>query len=140
MKNLKRLVIHLNLDDEHFRQNSISAISELMISALDAITGGEVDIKALIATSSKKDISQFISTFSGSNQIEMLRKSDKCKYVGRNMLGVRKFDDWIHALEIGNIMHLNPLTTQELMWNGSFSAGNSSSGGNNSAQNALNRH
>jgi hypothetical protein len=70
----------------------------------------------------------------------MLRKSDKCKYVGRNMLGVRKFDDWIHALEIGNIMHLNPLTTQELMWNGSFSAGNSSSGGNNSAQNALNRH
>lgn len=33
------------------------------------------------------------------------------------MLGVRKFDDWIHALEIGNIMHLNPLTTQELMWN-----------------------
>jgi hypothetical protein len=54
MKNLKRLVIHLNLDEEHFRQNSITAISELMISALDAITGGEVDIKALIATSSKR--------------------------------------------------------------------------------------
>jgi len=27
------------------------------------------------------------------------------------MLGVRKFDDWINNLEIGNIMHLNPITT-----------------------------
>lgn len=51
------------------------------------------------------------------SQIEALRKSDKCKYVGRNMLGVRKLDDWIHTLEIGNIMHLQPLTTQELILN-----------------------
>lgn len=49
--------------------------------------------------------------FGNLQEIEVLRKDDKCKYIGRNMLGVRKFDDWIHALEIGNIMHLNPLTT-----------------------------
>jgi hypothetical protein len=41
-------------------------------------------------------------------------KNEKYKYVGRNMLGVRKFDDWINMLEIGNIMHLNPISTTEL--------------------------
>lgn len=73
----------------------------------------------------------------------MLRKSDKCKYVGRNMLGVRKFDDWINALEIGNIMHLNPLTTQELMWNNGASNSSGTQSANNaspSAQAALSRH
>lgn len=43
-----------------------------------------------------------------------MRRIDRHKYVGRNMLGVRKFDDWINSLEIGNIMHLNPITTSEL--------------------------
>ena len=33
------------------------------------------------------------------------------------MLGIRKFDDWINNLEIGNIMHLNPITPSELMQN-----------------------
>lgn len=33
------------------------------------------------------------------------------------MLGVRKLDDWINNLEIGNIMHLNPLSTSELTQN-----------------------
>lgn len=37
------------------------------------------------------------------------------------MLGVRKLDDWIHTLEIGNIMHLQPLTTQELILNTTLS-------------------
>jgi hypothetical protein len=49
------------------------------------------------------------------------------------MLGVRKFDDWIHTLEIGNIMHLQPLTTQELILN----ANNSTTA---QAQAALSRH
>lgn len=59
------------------------------------------------------------------------------------MLGVRKFDDWINALEIGNIMHLNPLTTQELMWNNAASNSSCTESGNNaspSAQVALSRH
>lgn len=55
--------------------------------------------------------------FGSLSQIEQLRKIDRYKYVGRNMLGVRKYDDWINNLEIGNIMHLNPITTQELMQN-----------------------
>ena len=53
------------------------------------------------------------------------------------MLGVRKFDDWIHALEIGNIMHLNPLTTQELMWNNGGGGSNNSSAAGSAA---LNKH
>lgn len=48
------------------------------------------------------------------NEIDALRKNDRFKYQGRNMLGVRKFDDWINNLEIGNIMHLNPISTAEL--------------------------
>lgn len=75
------------------------------------------EISSLIEACSIKDQEEFIQSFAGLGQIETLRKNDKCKYVGRNMLGVRKFDDWIHSLEIGNIMHLNPLTTQELVSN-----------------------
>ena len=30
------------------------------------------------------------------------------------MLGVRKFDDWINNLEIGNVMHLTPMNSDEL--------------------------
>jgi hypothetical protein len=58
-----------------------------------------------------KDPSQIIKEFFSLEEIENIRKSDKFKYIGRNLLGVRKFDDWINNLEIGNVMHLNPLTT-----------------------------
>lgn len=44
-------------------------------------------------------------------EIDTLKKNEKYKYIGRNLLGIRKFDDWIHNLEIGNVMHLNPITT-----------------------------
>lgn len=37
-------------------------------------------------------------------QIDMLRKNDKYKYAGRNVLGVRQIDDWINNLEIGHVM------------------------------------
>lgn len=81
-----------------------------MNEALAALTI-EGDMQSLVSTCNKKDITEFIGTFNSQAEIEALRKNEKCKYIGRNMLGVRKFDDWIHALEIGNIMHLNPLTT-----------------------------
>lgn len=58
-----------------------------------------------------------IREFHSLGEIEQLRKLDTHKYLGRNMLGVRKFDDWINNLEIGNIMHLNPITTAELLQN-----------------------
>lgn len=60
---------------------------------------------------SKQRMSKLFKEFININQIEQLRKVDRYKYIGRNMLGVRKFDDWINNLEIGNIMHLNPITT-----------------------------
>ncbi len=87
-----------------------------MIEALAALTM-EGDLESLVSTCSKKDITSFVGAFGSLGEIETLRRNEKCKYLGRNMLGVRKFDDWIHALEIGNIMHLNSLTTTELMWN-----------------------
>lgn len=31
------------------------------------------------------------------------------------MLGIRKHDDWINNLEIGNVMHLHPISTTEIM-------------------------
>jgi hypothetical protein len=82
----------------------------LISEALSSITA-DGELGSLLAVCSKKDQTEFVARFHNTTQIEELRKSDKCKYIGRNMLGVRKFDDWIHALEIGNIMHLNPLTT-----------------------------
>lgn len=34
--------------------------------------------------------------------------------MGRNVLGVRHFEDWINSLEIGHVMQLNPMATIEL--------------------------
>jgi cbb3-type cytochrome oxidase subunit 1 len=65
----------------------------------------------------KQKLSKLIKQFKNLSEIEALRKVDRYKYVGRNMLGIRKFDDWINNLEIGNIMHLNPITASELMQN-----------------------
>ncbi len=43
-----------------------------------------------------------------------MRKNEKYKFAGRNMLGVRQIEDWINSLEIGHVMQLNPMTAQEL--------------------------
>lgn len=60
---------------------------------------------------------KFIQNFKSQKEIDKLKKDEKFKYISRNILGVRKHDDWINNLEIGNVMHLNPITTQELMQN-----------------------
>ena len=60
-------------------------------------------------------LSKVIQRFESLYEIEELKKNDKYKYVGRNLLGVRKYDDWINNLEIGNVMHLNPITPSELL-------------------------
>ena len=48
--------------------------------------------------------------------INKLRESTKYKYsTGRNVLGVRiLLQDWIHGLEIGHVMQLNPMIASEL--------------------------
>lgn len=119
MKNLRRLVLHLGVDDIHSQQQAnLSAIGNLLTEALSHISP-EGDLQSLVQACSRKDLELFTSRFTGLAQIEQLRKAEKSKYVGRNMLGLRKFDDWIHTLEIGNIMHLNPLSTAELIWSAS---------------------
>lgn len=60
---------------------------------------------------------KIVKQLSSSEEIEQIRKSDRYKRIERNLLGVRKHDDWINNLEIGNVMHLNPLTTQALSQN-----------------------
>jgi hypothetical protein len=62
----------------------------------------------------KPKLAKLFKEYASMASIDALRKSDRYKYIGRNMLGIRKFDDWINNLEIGNIMHLNPITTNEL--------------------------
>ena len=42
--------------------------------------------------------------FRTETEIEALKDSDKHKFKGRNVLGVRMLDDWIDNLEIGNVM------------------------------------
>ena len=49
-------------------------------------------------------------------EINKLIESTKYKYsTGRNVLGVRiLLEDWIHGLEIGHVMQLNPMIATEL--------------------------
>jgi hypothetical protein len=50
------------------------------------------------------------------DEVQRLRNSTKYKeQAGRNMLGVRVLlEDWIHGLEIGHVMQLNPMLPSEL--------------------------
>ncbi|TNV84419.1 hypothetical protein FGO68_gene10781 [Halteria grandinella] len=112
MKHLKRLLTHLSTTIDP--QTSLLSIQTLLQNIHDSLNLEPEEL----AHHSKKD---FHSTFANMGVIEQLRKSDKCKYAGRNMLGVRKLDDWIHTLEIGNIMHLQPLNTQEMILNPTLS-------------------
>jgi hypothetical protein len=71
-----------------------------------------------------KSLTQRIRSFSSSKtkrfqsreEVKKLRESSKYKYsTGRNMLGIRVLlEDWIHGLEIGHVMQLNPMLAQEL--------------------------
>lgn len=47
--------------------------------------------------------------------METLMRDTKYKFIGRNILGLKKHDDWYNTLEIGDIMNLNPITTYEIM-------------------------
>ena len=60
---------------------------------------------------------KLVKQFTAGSQIELLRKSERYKYEGRNVLGVRQLEDWINSLEIGHVMQLNPMTAQELTQN-----------------------
>lgn len=64
-----------------------------------------------------RKMEKVVQEFTSMSEIEEIKRNDRYKYIGRNLLGVRKFDDWINNLEIGNVMHLNPITPQELMQN-----------------------
>ena len=46
--------------------------------------------------------------------IEKLKNSTKYKQQTRSMLGVKKREEWLNSLEIGNVMQLNPLTAHDL--------------------------
>ncbi len=50
------------------------------------------------------------------SQIQKYRENTKYKHsTGRNVLGVRiLLEDWIHGLEIGHVMQLNPMLASEL--------------------------
>ncbi len=49
-------------------------------------------------------------------EVKRARESTKYKTgTGRNVLGVRiLLEDWIHGLEIGHVMQLNPMLASEL--------------------------
>jgi hypothetical protein len=49
-------------------------------------------------------------------KVRKMRESTKYKTgTGRNVLGVRiLLEDWIHGLEIGHVMQLNPMLASEL--------------------------
>ncbi len=107
IKNLENFLAYTKLE----KKTNATVLNNKDI-VLDSI---ELTSSELLAEMTKQRIEKLFKEFANMQQIEELRKDEKHKYVGRNMLGVRKFDDWINNLEIGNIMHLNPITTNELL-------------------------
>ena len=53
-------------------------------------------------------------SFRNIKDIEAVQASKKFKISVRNNLGVRQTDDWIYNLNIGNVMHLSLMGTDEL--------------------------
>lgn len=53
-------------------------------------------------------------SFRNIKDIESIQQQKKFKISVRNNLGVRQQDDWIFNLNIGNVMHLSLMGTDEL--------------------------
>lgn len=53
-------------------------------------------------------------SFGSENEINRLKASQKYKLNERNTLGVKASEGWIHNLNIGNIMHLNPINFDDM--------------------------
>lgn len=53
-------------------------------------------------------------SFHEETEISLLKFNHKFKLNVRNMLGVKHQDDWIFNLNIGNVMHLSPMNSDEL--------------------------
>ncbi|CDW88498.1 UNKNOWN [Stylonychia lemnae] len=109
IKNIENLMVYIT--GQRIQQSVFLKERDIIEEGLECNKDG------LAYEITKQRMAKLFREFESMSQIEQLRKVERYKYVGRNMLGVRKFDDWINNLEIGNIMHLNPITTQELMQN-----------------------
>jgi hypothetical protein len=53
-------------------------------------------------------------SFHDEAEINLIKFNYKFKLNVRNMLGIRHQDDWIYNLNIGNVMHLSPMNSDEL--------------------------
>lgn len=53
-------------------------------------------------------------SFHENTDIDLLKFNHKFKLNVRNILGIKHQDDWIYNLNIGNVMHLTPMNTDEL--------------------------
>lgn len=53
-------------------------------------------------------------SFHDDMEINLLKFNHKFKLNVRNMLGIKHQDDWIFNLNIGNVMHLSPMNSDEL--------------------------
>jgi hypothetical protein len=53
-------------------------------------------------------------SFHDDTEINLLKFNHKYKLNVRNILGIKHTDDWIFNLNIGNVMHLTPMNSDEL--------------------------
>jgi hypothetical protein len=53
-------------------------------------------------------------SFSSREEIERMKSNNQYKLNVRSALGIIKSDDWIFNLNIGNVMHMNPIGFDEL--------------------------
>jgi len=94
---------------DHSVNNSVSLIEELSKLTIDVegwLKGTkDLDTKSIPLSE---------------DEIKMFRKKSNYKILQRNILGLKKVEDWINEINIGNIMHISPVYIDDLTPNDSI--------------------
>ena len=76
----------------------------------------ERDRNQYFKSKKRKFVRQLRISFHDDTEITQLKTNTTYKSNVRNILGLRHSDDWIYSLNIGNVMHLSPMNTDELTY------------------------
>ena len=72
------------------------------------------DLKTKYGGQAKEQRRKLNISFNQQSDIDELKLNQKLKLNARNNLGIKNKQDWIFNLNIGNVMHMNCLKTDEL--------------------------
>ena len=121
------LTSKINLTDElssdgtsHIEENNviidkiISIYSPILVELARRLSNYETRLKRLDGEI-KPDPTPLLSGILPNGKIDEMKRSKQYKISSRNLLGLKANDDWITNINIGNVMHLLPLSLEDLM-------------------------